>query len=76
MSDRKTLSKAAFSRDAPTYDQSLRYSTVRAGYQQIVAEALRQPFQSVLDIGCGTGALLSLIHEPEQDGQALRYRPV
>ena len=63
MPDSKALSRAAFSRDAPTYDQSARYSSLRAAYPIIAKEALRHPFKAVLDIGCGTGGLLRAIHE-------------
>jgi ubiquinone/menaquinone biosynthesis C-methylase UbiE len=66
MPDSKTLSRAAFSKDAPTYDQSQRYSSLRAAYPTIAKEAFRQPFQAVLDIGCGTGGLLSVIHEQRE----------
>jgi len=61
--DRKMLSNIEFSKDAADYDQSPRYSSLRESYPKIVAEALSQPFEKVLDIGCGTGALLMMIHE-------------
>ena len=61
--DKKTLSNIEFSKDAADYDQSRRYSSLRESYPKIVAEALVQPFNTVLDIGCGTGALLMMIHE-------------
>ena len=61
--DRKMLSNIEFSKDAADYDQSPRYSSLRESYPKIVAEALSQPFKKVLDIGCGTGALLMMIHE-------------
>ena len=63
MPDSKSLSRAAFSRDAPTYDQSPRYSSLRAAYPTIAKEAVPHPLQAVLDIGCGTGGLLNAIHE-------------
>ena len=59
--NKKDLSKAAFGRDASTYDQSSRYAPLRALYPRIAAEALRLPFSSILDVGCGTGGLLSEI---------------
>ena len=62
MPDKKALSDAAFSRDALTYDQSSKYSPLRAMYPLIVAEALRSPFHAALDVGCGTGELLRLVH--------------
>jgi len=70
MSDnKKELSNIAFSRDAADYDQSSKYASLRASYSTIVAEALSEPTQSVLDIGCGTGALLSLIQEQNKTAQ-------
>ena len=67
--DKKTLSRIAFSKDAAGYDQSGRYASLRESYPTIVAEALSQPFKTVLDIGCGTGALMSLIHESRKDAR-------
>ena len=61
--DKKTLSNIEFSKDAADYDQSRRYSSLRESYPKIVAAALSQQFKTVLDIGCGTGALLMMIHE-------------
>ena len=60
--DKKALSNIEFSKDAADYDQSRRYSSLRESYPNIVVEALSQPFKTVLDIGCGTGALLMMIH--------------
>jgi ubiquinone/menaquinone biosynthesis C-methylase UbiE len=67
--DKKTLSNIEFSKDAADYDQSRRYSSLRESYPKIVAEALSQPFKTVLDIGCGTGALLMMIHEGKKDAK-------
>ena len=67
--DKKMLSNIEFSKDAADYDQSRRYSSLRDSYPKIVAEALSQPFKTVLDIGCGTGALLMMIHEGKKDAK-------
>ncbi len=67
--DKKTLSNIEFSKDAANYDQSRRYSSLRESYPKIVAEALSQPFKTVLDIGCGTGALMMMIHEGKKDAK-------
>ena len=61
--DNKALSNIEFSKDAADYDQSRRYAPLRAVYSKIVDEALSQPFTSVLDVGCGTGALMLMIQE-------------
>jgi ubiquinone/menaquinone biosynthesis C-methylase UbiE len=67
--DKKTLSNIEFSKDAADYDQSRRYSSLRGSYPKIVAEALSQPFKTVLDIGCGTGALLMMIHDRKKSAE-------
>ena len=36
---------------------------MRAACPIIAQEALRHPFQATLDIGCGTGGLLGVVHE-------------
>ena len=69
MNDKKTLSNIEFSKDAADYDQSRRYSSLKKSYPKIVAEALSKPFKKVLDIGCGTGALLMMIHERKKDAK-------
>jgi ubiquinone/menaquinone biosynthesis C-methylase UbiE len=67
--DKKMLSNIEFSKDAADYDQSRRYSSLRESYPQIVAEAQSQPFKTVLDIGCGTGSLLMMIHEGKKNAK-------
>ena len=67
--DKKALSNIEFSKDAADYDHSRRYSSLREAYPKIVAEALSQPFKTVLDIGCGTGALLMRIHDGKKDAK-------
>ena len=72
--NKKELSNIEFSKDAADYDQSKRYETLRESYPTIVAEALSSPFVAMLDIGCGTGALLSMIREKTTPCPTLRYR--
>jgi len=67
--NKKELSNINFSKDAADYDQSKRYETLRDSYPTIVAQALSDPFGAVLDIGCGTGALLSMIRERQKSAQ-------
>ena len=67
--DRMQLSKTHFDRDATEYDKSAKYAPVRARYRYIVDEALRYQFQTWLDVGCGTGALLSMIGEQRKSAQ-------
>ena len=37
------------------------YNLCRKDYSDIVAELAKEPFTSVLDAGCGTGAILELL---------------
>ncbi|MGA2612233.1 MAG: class I SAM-dependent methyltransferase [Spirochaetia bacterium] len=67
--DQKKLSNTHFDKDATEYDKSAKYAPVRARYPYIVDEALRYQFQSWLDVGCGTGALLSMVAEQRKDVQ-------
>ncbi len=66
---KKHLSNINFSKDAADYDQSQSYAMLRATYSTIADEALNKPFGTVLDIGCGTGALLKTIHERTKDAR-------
>jgi len=67
--DKKQLSNTNFSKDAADYDQSSRYATLRESYPTIADEALNKPFQTVLDIGCGTGALLQMIQQERKNAR-------
>ena len=67
--DKKELSNIEFSKDAADYDQSKRYESLRETYPAIVDEALSFPFEAILDIGCGTGALLQMIQQKKKDAR-------
>ena len=67
--NKKELSNIEFSKDAPDYDQSRRYDSLRETYPAIVAEAVSSPFGAILDIGCGTGALLRMVQEKKKDAR-------
>ena len=67
--DKKTLSTLEFGKDAADYDSSRRYSSLRDSYPRIVEEAVAQPFTAMADIGCGTGALLMMIHDRRKNAR-------
>ena len=69
--DRRELSRKNFDKDAATYDQSPTYATLRPRYQDVLSEALRYESGNCLDVGCGTGVLLSMI--AQQRKGALLY---
>ena len=67
--NQKELSNIEFSKDAADYDKSRRYASLRKSYPKIVAEVLKKPVKTVLDIGCGTGALLLMIRSRQKSAK-------
>jgi ubiquinone/menaquinone biosynthesis C-methylase UbiE len=59
--DHKQRSRAAFDRQAPTYDSSGYSQHARRLHAEVVAAVETLPFTAVLDVGCGTGATLDAI---------------
>lgn len=61
----KARSRAAFDSQAPTYDTGMQGSHARKLYARVVDEVLRAaanvPAPRILDLGCGTGALATLV---------------
>ena len=57
----KTYSQWQFDYVSKEYDESDFYEEVRADYPAILKELKKEPFDSLLDCGCGTGAILSLL---------------
>ena len=57
----KEKSKAAFNRQAATYDEDMKGQHARSLYPVLLEELSHIPFQSALDLGCGTGEMLKLI---------------
>ena len=57
----KEKSKAAFNRQAATYDEDMKGQHARSLYPVVLEELSHIPFQSALDLGCGTGEMLKLI---------------
>ncbi|MHA1713614.1 MAG: class I SAM-dependent methyltransferase [Candidatus Ranarchaeia archaeon] len=56
----KTRSKAAFDKDAKKYD-ALRYKYSKGLYKHVVNILTAKSFRSLLDVGVGTGELISIL---------------
>ena len=56
----KENSKAAFNQQAATYDTDIKGQHARSLYPVLLEKLSRIPFQSALDLGCGTGEMLKL----------------
>lgn len=65
----KQLSIREFTEVARAYDSDHAgiYEMCRDDYPQMLAELEKEPFDAVLDVGCGTGAVLALLHEKYPD---------
>lgn len=57
----KENSKAAFNQQAATYDKDIKGQHARSLYPVLLEKLSNIPFQSALDLGCGTGEMLKLI---------------
>lgn len=56
-------SQKAFDKQASIYDTSNYSHHARASYDAIVSEVQQLSYQTLLDIGCGTGEILSRLYE-------------
>ena len=57
----KENSKASFNQQAATYDKDIKSQHARSLYPILLEKLSHIPFQSALDLGCGTGEMLKLI---------------
>ena len=57
----KENSKVAFNQQAATYDKDIKGQHARSLYPVLLEKLSHIPFQSALDLGCGTGEVLKLI---------------
>lgn len=67
----KALSIQEFDAAAEKFDDNdpSIYNLCRKDYPDIVAELAKKPFASVLDAGCGTGAILEMLKKDYPDAQ-------
>ena len=65
----KQLSIREFTKAAKVYESGHAgiYEMCKDDYPQMLAELEREPFADVLDVGCGTGAVIELLHEKYHD---------
>ena len=65
--DHKEYSRWQFDCAAAEYDDTEAYEMVKADYPEILEELKKEPFGSLLDCGCGTGAVLALLEKEYPD---------
>lgn len=65
----KQLSIREFTKAAKVYESGHAgiYEMCKDDYPQMLAELEREPFADVLDVGCGTGEVIELLHEKYHD---------
>ncbi len=66
--DYKEYTKKQFARSSKEYDLSDAYEMCRNDYPAILMELQKEPFHMLLDCGCGTGAMLEIIHDHYPEG--------
>lgn len=78
-SDYKALSIKEFSKAAENYetDSAGIYKMCRKDYPDILEELEKEEFNDLLDCGCGTGPMISLLHEkyPEKNYTGIDLTP-
>lgn len=70
----KQLTVREFDRAAGCFDNDNPgvYNMCRKDYPDILAEIKKEEFQTVLDAGCGTGAIIYLLHKEFPKKRILR----
>ena len=63
----KDLSIKEFTKAATVYDRSKLYGICKRDYPDILAEIEKEPFESLLDAGCGPAPMLCLLSEKYPD---------
>lgn len=61
MPNSKRISQLAFDKQAPTYDYDIKGQHARGLYPFLLQKISAIPFESALDLGCGTGEMMKRI---------------
>lgn len=67
MANIKENSKSAFNQQAATYDNDIKGQHARSLYPVILKKLSEIPYHTALDLGCGTGELMKLILQQNED---------
>lgn len=67
MADAKENSKAAFNQQAATYDKDIKGQHARSLYPVILKKLSEITYHTALDLGCGTGEMMKLILQQNDD---------
>lgn len=67
MADIKEKSKAAFNQQAATYDNDIKGQHARSLYPVILKKLSEITYHTALDLGCGTGEMMKLILQQNED---------
>ncbi|MCR4645170.1 MAG: class I SAM-dependent methyltransferase [Oscillospiraceae bacterium] len=75
----KDLTMSEFTKAAEIYesDNAEVYNMCKKDYPDVLAELEKEPFNNLLDCGCGTGPMLTLLHEkyPEKHYTGIDLTP-
>ena len=61
MADIKERSKSTFNQQADTYDEDINGQHARTLYPVLLSKLAHIPFQRALDLGCGTGEMMKML---------------
>lgn len=59
----KSLTISEFSQKASLYDSDGMFEMVKEDYSEVIEEVMNEPFNSLVDYGCGTGELLNRLYK-------------
>lgn len=66
----KEKSKIAFNQQAATYDEDIKGQHARNLYHFLLEKLASIPYNTVLDLGCGTGAVLQSVLDKDNNKRA------